>query len=32
MGLRKLDPFPTLRAEKWFLEYATEEFWKGIIN
>ena len=30
MGLRKLDPIPTLAMEKRFLEAAHLEFWKGI--
>lgn len=29
LGLRKLDPLPTLNVEKRFLEAAAEEFWKG---
>ena len=29
MGLRKLDPIPTLAMEKRFLEAAHLEFWKG---
>ncbi|KAJ3281637.1 hypothetical protein HK104_011356 [Borealophlyctis nickersoniae] len=29
LGLRKLDPIPTLAAEKKFLEAAQAEFWKG---
>ena len=30
MGLRKLDPLPTLSIEKKFLEAAQAEFWKGV--
>ncbi|KAJ3108962.1 hypothetical protein HDU97_009695 [Phlyctochytrium planicorne] len=29
LGLRKLDPLPTLALEKRFLEMAKAEFWKG---
>ncbi|KND00333.1 uncharacterized protein SPPG_04655 [Spizellomyces punctatus DAOM BR117] len=29
LGLRKIDPLPTLAAEKRFLEAAAGEFWKG---
>lgn len=29
LGLRKLDPLPTLLAEKRFLETAASQFWKG---
>lgn len=29
MGLRKLDPLPTIKSEKRFLEAAAAEFFKG---
>lgn len=29
MGLRKLDPLPTLKSEKRFLDAASAEFFKG---